>query len=240
MAILKHENAAHVEWTDDGTPISKAFGDIYFHRSQGVAESQYVFLDGCLLPSRWANRDHFTIGECGFGFGLNFALIAALWREWDRPLNLLYVAFELAPVALCDIERVAERFAKSNDVFAPWIHRFQKMQWPGTADHFTAKWSLNNRALELHVIFGDANQTLSRWPGHADAWFFDGFSPAKNPALWTQHLLSLAYEKSNHGACFATYTAAGWVRRNFIQAGFLVEKKPGFGAKRDMLVGRKL
>lgn len=72
---------------------------------------------------------------------------------------------------------------------------------------------------------------------NVDAWYFDGFSPAKNPRMWSAEIFLKAFELTKPGGTFSTYTSAGWVRRNLAAAGFEIEKVPGFGGKREMLRG---
>ena len=111
------------------------------------------------------------------------------------------------------------------------------------ADPFLEHWENENRYFELDglvvdIITGDARTTLPNWVGQADAWFLDGFSPAKNPELWGADLLKAVAAHTKSGGSFATYTAAGFVRRALADAGFTVSRKPGFGRKRHMSVGQ--
>jgi tRNA U34 5-methylaminomethyl-2-thiouridine-forming methyltransferase MnmC len=110
------------------------------------------------------------------------------------------------------------------------------------ADPFLDAWASGARQfrldqLEVNVIEGDARQTLPAWQGQADAWFLDGFSPAKNPELWGDDLMmAVGAHTATNGTC-ATYTAAGFVRRALTEAGFEITRIPGFGRKRHMTVG---
>ncbi|MEO0746057.1 MAG: tRNA (5-methylaminomethyl-2-thiouridine)(34)-methyltransferase MnmD, partial [Pseudomonadota bacterium] len=88
--------------------------------------------------------------------------------------------------------------------------------------------------VELTLITGDARQALPAWDGRADAWFLDGFSPAKNPELWGEALMAEVGRHTAPGGTAATYTAAGHVRRGLEAAGFTVDRVPGFGRKRHM------
>lgn len=90
---------------------------------------------------------------------------------------------------------------------------------------------------KLHLIVGDARETLPRWQGQADAWFLDGFAPSKNPEMWDPALLAEVARHTAPGGTFATYTAAGFVRRALAAAGFAVTRCPGFGRKRHMTRG---
>ena len=50
--------------------------------------------------------------------------------------------------------------------------------------------------VHLTLGLGDASALLQTLNFEADAWFLDGFSPAKNPELWTPEVLQLVTERS--------------------------------------------
>ncbi|MEM1377208.1 MAG: tRNA (5-methylaminomethyl-2-thiouridine)(34)-methyltransferase MnmD [Pseudomonadota bacterium] len=221
-----------LEWIDGDMPFSTLFGDHFYARQDGRAETQYVFLQQNGLPERWAGAEQFTIGELGFGTGLN---LFETWRQWIAHRRddqmLTFVSFEAYPMepdamrtAIArwpDLLPLCEAFLPIWDLAAPGINRFQ-------LDRQTA--------LEVHV--GNALEGVAAWDGKADAWYLDGFSPAKNKAMWSAELMQAIADHTSEGGTFATYTAAGWVRRNLQEAGFEVEKIPGHGTKRDMSRGR--
>ena len=93
--------------------------------------------------------------------------------------------------------------------------------------------------LRFTMVVGDARETLQHWTGRADAWFLDGFSPAKNPEMWQADLLAEVGRHTKADGAAATYTAAGFVRRGLQAAGFAVERRQGYGRKRHMTVARK-
>lgn len=97
--------------------------------------------------------------------------------------------------------------------------------------------NLSGDDFELRVILGDARDTLPTWDGRADAWYLDGFSPAKNPELWGADLIDEVAAHTAKGGTVATYTAAGFVRRGLTDAGFEIERVQGFGRKRHMTRG---
>lgn len=98
------------------------------------------------------------------------------------------------------------------------------------------------RHVELRLLFGDATALLpgmTATPESAvDAFYLDGFSPARNPVLWSPELCRALARLASPGATLATWSVAGSVRRALADAGFSVEKCPGFAGKRQMLVGR--
>lgn len=211
-----------VTWRD-GVPVSTTFDDPYFSLDDGLAESRHVFLGGNALPARF--HDGFHIAELGFGTGLNLLAALSAWRETGLPGQLHFTSFEVSPLSAADIARAHEAFP----ALAPLAHDL--------ADVFRAGPGVCETAdLSFHLITGDARDTLPNWVGRADAWFLDGFSPAKNPGLWTPALLAEVARHTAPGGTAATYSAAGHVRRALSDAGFTVTRRAGFGRKRHMTV----
>ena len=226
-----HELARHeLEWGENDTPVSVQFGDPYFSRSDGRAETQHVFLAGNDLPHRWQSAPQFTIAELGFGTGLNFFETLNCWRRNRGDCaTLTYIGFERFPMAAPDMRRALARWPELSDDAARIADG-----WPPESG-----WSSSSfdNGLELKLCIGDANAELPLWPGLADAWYLDGFSPAKNPELWGASLLQEVFDHTHAGGTFSTFTSAGWVRRNLAEAGFEVFKAAGFGRKRENLRG---
>jgi len=218
------DQTATLDWTDGCIPVSRQFGDPYFSLHGGLDETRHVFLAGNGLPQRF--RPGFHIAELGFGTGLNMLASLMAWQESRQAGPLHYTSFEAFPMAPADIARALAAFP----------------QMTGLAEGFLAQWSAGQRRISLpgltaEIITGDARETLPLWPGKADAWFLDGFSPAKNPELWSAALMAQVALHTCPGGTFATYTAAGFVRRALADAGFAVERRPGFGHKRHMTAG---
>ena len=89
----------------------------------------------------------------------------------------------------------------------------------------------------LTVVCGPALEGVARAENPFNAWYLDGFAPSRNPDMWSEELMRLVLERTASGGSFATYAAAGFVRRNLQAAGFVVEKRKGFAGKREMLRG---
>lgn len=216
------DQRADLEWRDSGVPVSVQFDDPYYSLDDGVAETRHVFLGGNELPARF--RDGFHIAELGFGTGLNFLVTLAAWRAAGIVGKLHFTSFEAFPMSDPERSRALAAFPDlPSDAFKGW------------SDLAT----LNGPDFELNVIVGDARETLPIWDGRADAWYLDGFSPAKNPELWEDALLAQVGAHTAAGGTVATYTAAGFVRRGLAEAGFSVERVAGFGRKRHMTCGVK-
>jgi tRNA U34 5-methylaminomethyl-2-thiouridine-forming methyltransferase MnmC len=216
------EQPPDLDWRDEVIPVSRRFDDPYFSLAGGLEETRHVFLAGNGLPERF--RDGFRIAELGFGTGLNLLAVLLAHRG---PGHLHYTSFEAFPMPAEDIARALAAFPEVASVAEPFLR-----QWAA------GKRVLRFPNLMATVILGDARETLPKWEGRADAWFLDGFSPAKNPELWSPDLMAEVGRHTAQGGTFATYTAAGHVRRSLAEAGFQVSRAPGFGRKRHMTVGR--
>ena len=222
-----------LDWTPDGQPRSRLFGDVYFSAEDGLAETQAVFLAGCGLPDAWVDRRRFTVGELGFGTGLNIAALLDLWRRARPPEGRLHVfSIEGFPVSADEARRALARWPELAEVATALTDH-----WPGRARGLH-RIELPGLAAIVDVFVGDVAEALTSWTGRADAWFLDGFSPALNPQMWSDEILALVGARSAPGARAATFTGAGQVRRGLAAAGFAVEKRPGFGRKRERLEAR--
>ena len=212
-------------WKDNGVPVSARFDDPYYSLDNGLAETRHVFLDGNDLPARF--RPGFHIAELGFGTGLNLIAARQAWRLAGMGGPLRFTSFEAFPMPPEDALRALSAFPET----APFAEDTAAL----LADPSRA---LIRDDIEMRLIVGDARETLPIWQGRADAWFLDGFSPAKNPELWGADLLAeVGRHTAAHGS-FATYTAAGDVRRALVAAGFDVTRQPGYGRKRHMTTGK--
>ncbi len=213
---------------------SDRFDDVYFSRDGGLDETRHVFLDGNGLPAAWEGRNRFTIVETGFGTGLNFLAAWQLFEQTAAPgQSLDFISFEKYPLTP-EVIRSA---------LVPWRDEFEgRMEkmlalYPVRLPGFH-RVNVTDR-VSLTLIFDDVNEALPKLvvPGGVNAWFLDGFTPAKNPDMWTDILFQGMAERSAPEARVATFTAAGFVRRGLEAAGFTIQKKPGFGRKRDMSAG---
>ncbi len=225
---------AKLERDPGGTPYSSAFADIYHSTQGGLEQARHVFIAGNDLPGRWRDRDCFTILETGFGLGLSFLAAWNAWREDPRrPRRLHFISVEARPFARDDLAAALAPFAALEalaraltNVWPPPLAGFHRL-------HFDA----GNVILTL--LFGEAHRMLPQVVGGADAFFLDGFSPAKNPDMWSPEVVRELARLAAPGATLATWTVAGGVRAALADAGFAIEKRPGFGSKREMLIGRR-
>lgn len=221
----------------DGTPYSRVFDDVYHSVNGALGQARHVFLGGNDLPERWRGREQFVIVETGFGLGLNFLATWAAWRDDpQRPTRLHFVSVEKFPFRAQDLRRVLESMLVLPGMteLAPLVQRLCDV-WPSPV----AGWHRLEVApgVVLSVGFGDFFDLMPSLRAGADAFYLDGFSPAKNPDLWTANVFKALSRLARDGATLSTYTSAGQVRRDLIATGFAMARRPGYGYKRDMLAG---
>lgn len=250
---------AEIQWDENNQPLSPRFDDIYFSRSGGLDETNYVFMAQNALPERWRANAHqqdlqhsknlrFTIGETGFGTGLNFLAAAHAWLTHTTSGTLHFVTVEKFPLSKPDLQQSLSLWPQLSEVLSQLTDELIQQYPPAVAG--IHRIPLANNRIILTLMYGDAGHMFSTLKGsdhplfqhqgnpHFDAWFLDGFAPSKNPDMWTEELFQTIGDLSHTGTTFSTFTAAGVVRRGLSKAGFVVEKVPGFGQKRDMLRGK--
>lgn len=234
---------ADLNWNEQGTPVSRTFGDVYFSNENGLEETRHVFLGGNQLPERftWHPRPLFVTAETGFGTGLNFL---TLWKAFDQfrttepeatLQRLHFISCEKYPLSVGDLASAHACWPELADYACAL-----REQWP-VALPGCHRMLLDGGRVTLDLWFGDINLLIHTFDDHlnqqVDAWFLDGFAPSKNPDMWTPELFACMAKMARTGGTLATFTCAGFVRRGLQEAGFTVAKRTGFGPKRHMLSG---
>lgn len=224
-----HVTPALLAWRD-GVPFSETYGDVYASRDGALGQARHVFLGGNGLPERWRGRAQFVVLETGFGLGTNFFATWAAWRaDSQRPRRLHMVSVERHPLdarALCEaapteLGSLAQALAAQWPPPLPGLHRLV----------------FDDGAVELTLALGDAAAVVPQLVLGADAIYLDGFAPARNPDMWSAPLLKAVARLARPGATLATWSTARPVREALVAGGFELDVRPGFGSKREMLVG---
>ncbi|WP_372738522.1 bifunctional tRNA (5-methylaminomethyl-2-thiouridine)(34)-methyltransferase MnmD/FAD-dependent 5-carboxymethylaminomethyl-2-thiouridine(34) oxidoreductase MnmC [Neptunomonas sp.] len=226
---------AQLIWTE-GVPLSESFGDFYSSRVDAIAESRYVFIDGNQITQRVALHPatRLTIAESGFGTGTNLLCTLTLLNELSSTAHygLHFISTELYPVTYNDLHSVLST--------QPQLGHFANQllsQYP-PAIKGMHRFIFDQGRFYLTLCMGDTTESLARINTPVDAWYLDGFSPAKNPDMWSTPLFQQMARLSKPNTTLATYAAASFVRKGLIEQGFTIKKRPGFGKKRDMLTGQ--
>lgn len=230
---------ATIQWDERGKPRSLDFSDIYAPHQGAAEQCEYVYLQGNNLPQRWQRGEQPRIGELGFGTGLNFLVT---WQSWLRhaPTHdaLHYISCENAPLHPDDLRRFEKLYPELEPFYNELLDALP-LPIPGV-HHLT----LDNDRVHLYLLYGDALESLRDYghsentpATHIDAWYLDGFTPQRNPAMWSAPLMhELARHSATH-ATYATYSSSRSMRENLGAAGFTTESRPGFGPKLEMTIG---
>lgn len=216
----------------DGTPRSAEYGDVYHPRGGALAQARHVFLDGDVLAQRWRGRERCVIVETGFGLGTNFLATWAAWRaDPERCRQLHFISIEGTPPTAADL-RAISRDRELAPLAAALVERWPPLIWN------LHRLDFDNGSVELLLAFGDVADWLPQLVANVDAFFLDGFAPARNPAMWDVRLFKAMARLAAPGATVATWSAARTVRDGLRSAGFDVAIASGSGGKRDITRGR--
>ncbi len=229
---------AQLDWDDQGRPHSRVFDDVYFSDQSGLEETRYVFLEQNRLQERFAALSaggRLVIGETGFGTGLNFLCAWQLFEQHAvAGARLHFVSVEKYPLSHADLQRALALWPElqplAEQLLAQYIAIHQGFQ----------RLILDNGRVTLTLLIGDVLEQLPQLDAQVDAWFLDGFAPAKNPEMWTAELFSELARLAAPGSTISTFTSTGWVRRLINAAGFKMKRTPGIGHKWEILRGEFL
>jgi tRNA 5-methylaminomethyl-2-thiouridine biosynthesis bifunctional protein len=219
----------------DAIPFSPDYDDFYFSKQGGLDETRHVFLEGNNLAQRFPQTDFdFAIGELGFGTGLNFL---AAWQLWQQTAPegafLKFVSVEKSPISPADIAKTLTNWPELSELTNQFLEKYTEAPTQNTSYLFA------DGLVSLTILVGDVMTVLPKKDFKADAWFLDGFSPEKNPAMWSEEVMQEVARLTKPNGTFATYTVARAVKDALKNADFQLEKRPGFGHKREMLVGHQ-
>jgi tRNA 5-methylaminomethyl-2-thiouridine biosynthesis bifunctional protein len=241
-------STAQLQWDEQGQPLATEFDDVYFSRHNGLEETRYVFLQHNDLDSRWRPLQHnadFVIAETGFGTGLNFL---AAWQLWSQSApsdaRLHFISVEMYPLTKPDLQRALALWPELAPLAEPLLQQYPDLLHPGFHHLSFADGNVRLTLIIDEAVSGFQQLLQSQHPAWrapirpVDAWFLDGFAPAKNPAMWRDELFEIMQALSSPGTTAATFTAAGVVKRGLKHHGFALEKVKGFGHKREMLRAR--
>ena len=235
--------SAKLVWDEQNHPHSSQFDDHYYSLVDGIEETRHVFIDGNDLPKRWRemqNHQTFKILETGFGSGLNFLTTWQLWNSlnMNKTNKLHFVSIEAFPM---DVKQLKKSLLNWSSQLSSFSSQLLK-KYP-SLDEGTYTINFEDDNIVLTLIFADVRSVMPELNFNTaesvDAWYLDGFSPSKNPEMWQDDLYTEMFRLSASHSSVATYTVAGIVRRGLANAGFEIDRRPGFGTKRDMLVANK-
>ena len=221
----------------NNTLFSEEFDDLYSSAKGAVAECNHVFIKGNNLNERFENlRDNskFYIGEIGFGIGINFLTTCKSWLNNTKQNQVLeFYSFDKYLFRLSDFKKL--------NISCPDLKEYiseLERNYPRNIQG-AQKISLFGGRIILNLIIGEIDNTQEyiKLMDKVDAWYFDGFSPSKNPDLWSIKLFKCIHKSCHENTTFSTYTSSGLVKNNLTESGFNHSRAMGFSDKRHMLKG---
>ncbi len=203
--------------TEDGfkTLYSGRFGEHYHSVFGARNESLHVFINA---GYRASSVNPVSVMEIGFGTGLN-AWETLLEAEKEQCITH-YESIELYPIDLSLAQEI---------LTDPLFLKLHSAEWEKSVQ-ISPYFFLHKRKADL--------LTMSFF-NHYDVVYFDAFSPAVQPEMWTLEIFTAIYQNMNPQGILTTYSAKGSVRRAMQAAGFMVERIAGPAGKREMLRARK-
>lgn len=158
--------------------------------------------------------------DVGFGLGYN---ILALLAERER-------CGHSGPVSVTSLEQ--DRFflpALQSIRFYDSRDRLYSLIQTAYRDGFC-----DSGGISISILFGDAREFIRSFSDETfDAVFFDPFSPAHNPELWSVDLFRHLYRSMKAASILTTYSSAPQVRAALREAAFIIGRGPSVGGKRE-------
>lgn len=232
-------NTAQLSFTENSEPHSTMFDDVYFSDCGGMKETEHVFISGNNLEERLihTNQKEFVIGETGFGTGLNLLTLMNRYKNLSNNHLLPHINFltvEAFPLSFSDMEKAHQTIPEIKEQSQKLLNKYCQLKGGLNVLEITPNFT-------LYLLIGDVEECFSSIDTNTttkvDAWFLDGFAPSQNTAIWSNTTAKLIAKLSKPQTTLATFTVAGFVRRNLLEAGFKLTKVPGFGRKKEMLTG---
>jgi tRNA 5-methylaminomethyl-2-thiouridine biosynthesis bifunctional protein len=226
-----------LEIDPDGVPRSKRFDDVYATRSGARAQALQVYLQGVGLPARWQGQQRHAILELGFGLGVNFLTTLQAWRACpERCAHLDYIAIEGFPIAGSDWQKLSVDSLDANYVAD---QAELAARWPDAEAGFHTL-EFEQGRVRLILVFWDVLKALVEIEARVDSVYLDGFSPAKNPEMFSKPVLTAVRRLLKPDARLASYSVQGQFRADLESLGFEVQRLPGLGQKKERLSARLL
>lgn len=212
--------------TDDGSStLYLPSYDEHMHSLSGAYEEALL---KHVYPSGIAAVQKAAVHVLDVGFGLGYNILALLMERARRGVagRIKIISFEKEQSFLPALEKI--EFNDERDaVYCTVKKAFREGVY-------------RDDAMEISLMFGDARESIRSvgFPGF-DAVFFDPFSPAKNPELWSVDFFKEIYSRIDDAGILTTYSSAPQVRMAMAEAGFIIGRGPAVGGKKEGTLATK-
>jgi chorismate dehydratase len=202
--------------TKDGsyTLIAKEYGEPYHSLTAGaIGECIEKFLRPSGLLERAEGSKIIKAVDVGFGLGYNVAVMLKHLRDVKRDIYIEVLSFE---------RELPKEVPPPPEGYLP----YWKLLWENIP-------SFEKDGISFRLFLGDAREMVKEIENFdADAIFHDGFSPYKNPELWTLDFLALLTKLLKRDGVWVSYTSSLAVRKALKLLGFNLQSTSPVGRKR--------
>jgi len=222
--IFNEHHKLEIKLTSDGshTIYHESLGEGYHSSHGALAESRHIFIEAAFIPASLRQKA-VNILEVGFGTGLN-ALLTQFEAE-TMGKQVVYTAIEAFPLEEETWSQLNYPRLLCSVDYSKVFEKLHLAAWGKTEE-------LSN-FFHIHKIYTRLQDYLPG-PNQFDAVYFDAFSPAVQPELWTTEIFMKLFMAMKPGAVMTTYSVKGDVIRSMKAAGFTTEKIPGPPGKRQI------
>jgi tRNA U34 5-methylaminomethyl-2-thiouridine-forming methyltransferase MnmC len=205
-----------ISLTKDGsyTLIVKEYGEPYHSLTAGaIGECIEKFLKPSGLLERAEGSKIIKAVDVGFGLGYNVAVTLKHLRDVKEDIAIEVISFE---------RELPKEVPPPPEGYLP----YWKLLWENIP-------SFEKDGISFKLFLGDARERVREVEGFdADAIFHDGFSPYKNPELWTLDFLALLTKLLKRDGVWVSYTSSLAVRKALKLLGFNLQSTSPVGRKR--------
>jgi tRNA U34 5-methylaminomethyl-2-thiouridine-forming methyltransferase MnmC len=208
-----------------------------FHPVIGpVAEAEALYVRQLRLPERMAaHSGEFVIWDVGLGAAANVLTVLHATSAARCPLRIVSFDHTLEPL----------QFALDNAKILDYFDGYEETVATFLRDG-SAQFKDGHRQIHWTLCLGDFPSLLTSALAHPHthsipsphAILFDAFSPAKNPAMWTQPLFANLFRLLDPArpCALPTYSRSTMLRVSLLLAGFYVGAGHATGEKEETTI----
>jgi len=204
-----------------------------FHPVIGpVAEAEALYVRQIRLPERLAQHTgEFVIWDVGLGAAANALTVLRATRGIACSIHLFSFDHTFEPLAFALQHAEALGYLAGYEAYLDQLMREGRVCFEDGRQ--SVRWD-SHRADFPNLLTQPAAQELPR----PHAIMFDAFSPAKNPAMWTQPLFANLFQLLDpHRPCaLPTYSRSTMLRVTLLLAGFFVGAGHATGEKEETTI----
>lgn len=215
--LMKLENYELVRLANGAVTVRSREDAETFHPVIGpVAEAEELYVKQTRLAERVAAQrasEEFVIWDIGLGSAGNVLTALRALSHLQRNIRILSFDHTLAPLAF------AAKHAEELGYVRGFEHDLRHLLEQGRVERHCLNWEV--LVADFPTLL--ASDAAANWP-KPHALFFDAYSPARNPAMWTLPLFRRLFALLDPArpCAMPTYSRSTMLRVTLLLAGFFV------------------